>query len=661
MVAHELIQDQFAGELEADLFEFKIGDEFDIEAGVESPQDAFEAETPQYGEVDSFEAGVELDAASGDTRRISARFTEAEEMELAERLLEVADERELDRFLAALVERALGVSQRHGALPHLRGILLRTTKGALPTIWGPVGDVVVEPAGSIAAVAGSLLGLELEGIGAEDQEFEVARRLVRFTDESARNLAHFQATASPDVAARRAVGAAVLRELYECPRWAGEELLNLEYPLLFAEDEELDHFLGDIVKGVGKAIGGVGHAIGDAAKFAGRTVGKVVHAVADVSSSIADTLGKIPIVGSALKGLYGLTYGSLFQTIDNIASGVRLDKALLRHFESQIQDIKDVAPYVQTVVSFVPGIGPGISGAISAGLSLAQGKSIDQALIDAAIGAIPGGALAQTAAKIGVAAAQGKPIADAAIDALPIPPVARDGAKAAFHVMQDVAQGKRVDRALLAEANKQIQNLPPELQKAAQVGIALGQGKKLQDIAKQQVPGLVGIGGPLAKIGQSLAQVDPIIAQARRLAGPAVHGFDVAMGLMRHKVSPLEIASARKALTGRDRQGFDRAVALHSARVSSSARRPLPRVPSRPQAPAVPRPGGVPAPRLPRGVFSGARLPLQQVPSMPATPAATQFGGVTAVRPLYSGTAWPQKKQSGRWVRRGNTVVLFGI
>jgi hypothetical protein len=613
-------------------------------------------------------------------------------MELAERLLEVAGERELDRFLGALIERALGLSQRQVALPRLRGTLLRAAKGALPTIWGRVGDVVVQPVGSIAAMAGNLLGLELEGVRAEDQEFEVARRFVRFAYESARNVPHFQVSASPDVAARRAVGAAVLQELYECPRVAGEELLNFEYPLLFAEDEELDHFLGDVISGVGRAVG-------DVAKFAGHAVGKAVHAVADVSSSIAGALGKIPIVGSALKGLYGLSAGSLFQTIDNIASGVRLDRVLLRHFESEIQNIKDVAPYVQTVVSFVPGIGQGISGAISAGLSLAQGKSIDQAMIDAAIGAIPGGALAQTAVKIGVAAAQGKPIADTAINALPIPPVAKDGAKAAFHVMQDVAQGKRVDRALLAEADRQIQNLPPELRKAAQVGIALGQGKKLQDIAKQEIPRLVGVGGPLAKIGQSLAQVDPIIARARKLAGPAVHGFDVAAGLMRHRVSPVEIASARKAVTSRDLKGFDMAVALYSKRVSSNARTPLQQVPSRLAISAPARSGGVPAlrPLHARGVSSNARIPLQQVPSRLATPAAARSGGVPALRSLHArgvssnariplqqvpsrlatraaaqsggvpalgvlhpGAVWHQK-QSGRWVRRGNTVTLFGI
>jgi hypothetical protein len=392
--------------------------------------------------------------------------------------------------------------------------------------------------------------------------------------------------------------------------------------------DELDYF----------DIGDLGHALGDAGHAVGSVAGQAVHAVGDVSRSIGDLAGKVPIFGSALKGLYTLTGGALFNTIDDIARGVRIDKVLLRNFESQIQSIRDVAPYVQTVISVVPGVGAGISGAISAGLALAQGKSIDQAMIDAAVGAIPGGPLAQTALKIGVAAAQGKPIADAAIDALPIPPVAKDGAKAAFHVMQDVAQGKRVDRALLAEADKQIQNLPPELRKAAQVGIALGKGKKLQDIAKQEIPGLVGIAGPLATIGQSLAQVDPIIARARQVAGRAVHGFDVAAGLMKHRPSALEFAHARNALPIADRKGFDRAVALLSSRLSSHAGMRLPQVPSR----TAPRPAARPGYPL--------RVPLNL--------QARQFSPQTVNLPLTE--RWHQN-QSGCWVRRGKTVVLFGI
>jgi hypothetical protein len=58
--------------------------------------------------------------------------------------------------------------------------------------------------------------------------------------------------------------------------------------------------------------------------------------------------------------------------------------------------------------------------------------------------------------------------------------VAKDGLKAGLRVASDVAQGKRVDKALVAEANRQIDKLPPAFRTAAQVGVALGQGRKAQ-------------------------------------------------------------------------------------------------------------------------------------------------------------------------------------
>ena len=312
-----------------------------------------------------------------------------------------------------------------------------------------------------------------------------------------------------------------------------------------------EQFLGGLVRSVGH--------------FVSKTVKSAAHAVADVSSSVADTLGKVPVLGSGLKGLYGYTYGALIQAADNVVSGVRLDKVASRYFESQVGNVRELAPYIQAVISLVPGIGPGVSGAISAGLSLAQGRSIDQALVDAAVGALPGGALVQSAAKMTFAAASGKPISDIAVAALPLSPAAKEGIKAGLRVASDLAQGKRVDKTLLAEANRQIDRLPPQFRTAAQVGIALGQGKKLQEIASSQLPRLIAVGGPLAAAGQKIASQSPIVQRARTLlAKEGQHGFDVAQGLMAHagaNVHQLERASA--AFRGDALKGFEKAVALH--------------------------------------------------------------------------------------------------
>jgi hypothetical protein len=530
--------------------------------------DEFGAEMPEYGKVESIDAAAVEDAV----------FSETEEIELAEGLLEVADERELAKFLDALIARVLGGSNQGVPLQSLRAILRQAAKGALPAICGPAAKIQGladgAPGGRVASMAGNLLGLEFEGGGTEDHEFEVARHLVRFAGESARNFPHFHASAPPELAARRAVGAAVLQELYESPRLSGDGSLNFEYPLLLADDAELDYFLGKILSSAGRAVGNFAKAVvRNPIRSVRDAASGIASGVADLSSSVADTLGKIPIIGAGLKGLYGFTYGTLIQSAANVVSGVRLDKVVSRHFESQVQNIKEIAPYVQTVISLVPGIGPGISGAISAGLTLAQGKPLDEALLAAAIGAVPGGALAKSMAQMAVAAASGKPLSDIAVSALPIPPAAKEALQAGLRVASDVAQGKRVDKSLLAEANRQIERLPAQYRKAAQIGIALGQGKKLQDVAMQQLPTLIAAGGPLARAGRTIAMQSPVLRQARGLIAHGQHGFDIAQGLLARGSVPFhEIKRVRSAFRGAALKGFDAAIALHRRRFAS--RRP---------------------------------------------------------------------------------------
>jgi hypothetical protein len=56
--------------------------------------------------------------------------------------------------------------------------------------------------GKLASMAGSALGLELEGLSNEDREFEVARRLVRIGQHATRHLAGMPPTMPPARAAR---------------------------------------------------------------------------------------------------------------------------------------------------------------------------------------------------------------------------------------------------------------------------------------------------------------------------------------------------------------------------------------------------------------------------------------------------------------------------
>ena len=135
------------------------------------------------GGSDRFEGEYDFDAASA----------EAEELELAAELLEIADEAELDRFLGRLIRRA-GRSVRSDAGRALGGLLKRTARKALPIVGRAVGGRL---GGRIAPSAGRIFGLELEGLSPEDQEFETARRIVRLADTAAANLASLPQTTPP--------------------------------------------------------------------------------------------------------------------------------------------------------------------------------------------------------------------------------------------------------------------------------------------------------------------------------------------------------------------------------------------------------------------------------------------------------------------------------
>jgi len=134
---------------------------------------------------------------------------ETDEMEFAAELLEVRDEQELDRFLGNLIKKvgsAVGTVVRSPIGQTIRGTLKGVLRTALPVAGGALGTFVAGPLGTtigggLASMAGSALGLELEGLSQEDREFEAARQFVRFAGEAVINAAQ---SSSPDpIAAAR--------------------------------------------------------------------------------------------------------------------------------------------------------------------------------------------------------------------------------------------------------------------------------------------------------------------------------------------------------------------------------------------------------------------------------------------------------------------------
>jgi len=139
-------------------------------------------------------------------------FSEDEELELTSELLELVDEEELDHFLGNLINkagRAIGNFVKSPTGRAIGGVLKGVAKTALPIAGGALGGLVGGPVGAmlgsnLASMAGSALGLELEGLSPEDQEFEAARQFVRFAGATVKNALEAPPGAAPTAVAHQA-------------------------------------------------------------------------------------------------------------------------------------------------------------------------------------------------------------------------------------------------------------------------------------------------------------------------------------------------------------------------------------------------------------------------------------------------------------------------
>jgi len=144
---------------------------------------------------------------------------ESDEMELAAQLLEVTSEEELEQFLGDLVKAASSAVRGFAGSSTgkaLGGMLKTAAKTALPHVGRAIGDFVAPGAGGgLGQRAGQWLGnqLELEGLSAEDQEFEVARAVVRLGKDATQTAIAAGPGGSPRQAAGNAVVAAAQRQL----------------------------------------------------------------------------------------------------------------------------------------------------------------------------------------------------------------------------------------------------------------------------------------------------------------------------------------------------------------------------------------------------------------------------------------------------------------
>lgn len=160
------------------------------------------------------ESGFEFESneSFGEVGNEAYESNELNELQSASELLGVNSEQELEQFLGDLVRSAasaVGGFANSAAGRAVGGVLKTAAKQVLPQVGQILGDAVVPGiGGQMGQRAGQWLGgrFEMEGLSAEDREFETARAFVRFANETARTAA----TAAPGAPATQVAQAAAI-------------------------------------------------------------------------------------------------------------------------------------------------------------------------------------------------------------------------------------------------------------------------------------------------------------------------------------------------------------------------------------------------------------------------------------------------------------------
>ena len=243
---------------------------------------------------------------------------------------------------------------------------------------------------------------------------------------------------------------------------------------------------------------------------------------------VANVLGpKAQAVVRSHKESYAAAHSSVFSKLNPV-----------KLISAAADVVSKAVPFVKTALSLVPGIGTGINMALSAAESLAKGRPLTDAFLDAAKSALPGGPVAQSA----------------------------------FTAAVSLAKGQRIDEALLSAAKS---NLPPEAQKAFDVGVAIAHGRNIQDAVISEVKNLA------ADQIKSLKLPIPVGVE---VPAGMQNGFKVGLGVLNNAklpsgipLTPAAALAIRKRLSVTDRIGFDRAMAMRALKNYKAGSKNVPR------------------------------------------------------------------------------------
>jgi len=286
--------------------------------------------------------------------------------------------------------------------------------------------------------------------------------------------------------------------------------------------------------------------------------GDLVHTFNTVASiagapvtAVTDVIEKIPLVGPIVHEGLGLDpVKAIGGLTAQVIQGERLDRAFLNTAKDQLHHVRELAPYVQTVMSFVPGVGTGVSAALAAGTALAEGRTISDAVIEAAKNAVPGGQLGKTVLASALAITHGDSVSKIVLDQVKSNLPA--GIGRAIDMAVAAAGGKNVRVAVLRAIQSQ---LPAGAKKALDVGVALGAARNIQSSAARAIT------NPAVITRLAGKQIPPVLMQAMPKSAEAAKGYRATMALLQHRgVTPHTLAALHAAVPAAQKHGVEAAV-----------------------------------------------------------------------------------------------------
>ena len=241
------------------------------------------------------------------------------------------------------------------------------------------------------------------------------------------------------------------------------EAMALVDELFAVEDgEQLDLFLGKLVKRVGRAASGAVRTVAKAARSLPlRDIGNVAFKA--VRGDVAGIV--LPLLPASVQKTVRAFSTDPFarfalQTTRAALRGDNVLRAAQVAAKAGIDDVRERMRFAAMVAPFVPGIGSGVAAALGAASALAGGAPITEALLSAARSAVPGGAVAQAAFDLGANLARGKSLREAALatarNQLPGGPAA----KAAFDAAVALGRGRKIQDAAFAAAGGALPKSP---------------------------------------------------------------------------------------------------------------------------------------------------------------------------------------------------------